>query len=252
MAIYFFSDIHIQNQKDPLYGSFLRVLRDHPQDGDTIVLNGDIFDLFVGDRPYFLEEYRELIQVLQGCGERGVEIHYLEGNHDFHLRKAFSNVPKMKIHSEVMGLSRNTGGSKKRFHIAHGDLVDSKDYGYRFLRLFFRGPLIRLFVTQAPSSWVKWFGETCSQTSRKSHVATFEDLPLERQEKIRKTFRAYAQRRFREGFDYVVMGHCHDLDEWQTQEGDRTCQYINMGFPPKHGSYLKWDSGDSLIRRISF
>jgi hypothetical protein len=52
-----------------------------------------------------------------------------------------------------------------------------------------------------------------------------------------------------EGYDYVVMGHCHDLDEMSFKVGERVGQYVNVGYPPVHGSYLSWSPGDEKIMR---
>jgi hypothetical protein len=34
--------------------------------------------------------------------------------------------------------------------------------------------------------------------------------------------------------------------------GERQVQYINMGFPPVHGTVLHWAQGDDRIRRVPF
>jgi hypothetical protein len=68
-------------------------------------------------------------------------------------------------------------------------------------------------------------------------------------ERLRKIYRSYAAERLAEGYDYVVMGHCHDLDEMSFQIGGRAGQYVNVGFPRVHGSYLSWSPGDEKIMR---
>jgi hypothetical protein len=45
------------------------------------------------------------------------------------------------------------------------------------------------------------------------------------------------------------MGHCHDLDEMQFNIGGRPGQYINIGYPRAHGSYVSWNVGDPVIAR---
>src|SRR3954471_11028327 len=99
MALYAVSDTHIWGPEDPLFRSLLRLLRDRAEAGDTVVLAGDLFDLFVGNKRVFLERYREFLTELEAAGRRGVRIHYIEGNHDFHLRGVFARIPGFALHS---------------------------------------------------------------------------------------------------------------------------------------------------------
>src|SRR4051812_11842373 len=98
MRVLVVSDLHISGPEDPLYASLLSLLKDKAQRGDTLVLAGDIFDLFIGAKPIFISRYWEFLQELTSAGRRGVELHYIEGNHDFLIRRAFSKIPGMKIH----------------------------------------------------------------------------------------------------------------------------------------------------------
>ena len=93
-----------------------------------------------------------------------------------------------------------------------------------------------------------------SRKSRDSQPVLFAHLPMERQEKLRKIYRNHAADRILEGFDFVIMGHCHDLDEKQFQVAGRVGQYMNVGYPRVHASMLVWDShsveGESKIYRM--
>ena len=53
MSVLIVSDLHIRGPSDPLYSSLLSLLRDRAATGDTVVLAGDLFDLFVGNKKYF-------------------------------------------------------------------------------------------------------------------------------------------------------------------------------------------------------
>src|SRR5262249_53544168 len=146
-----------------------------------------------------------------GAANRGVEIHYIEGNHDFMIRRAFARVRGMKVHTSEVTLERGD----KRFYVAHGDLADREDYGYRALRVLFRSPAMKAFVKFAPGSWVDGFGQFSSHRSRSAKPRLPSEYPIERRERLRKVYRSFAAQKIAEGFDYVVMGHCHDLDEME-------------------------------------
>ena len=249
MSVIAVSDLHIEGPQDPLYGSLLELLRTRVADGDTLVLVGDVFDLFVGHQPVFLEKYHDFIAELNAAAARGAEIHYIEGNHDFLLRQAFvapgAGKGSIIVHPREVAFTVQD----RKFFFAHGDLVDRTDYGYRALRLFFRSPLIRAFVAFAPGNWVDSFGRASSHQSRKRAPRAPDALPLDRRARLRKLYRSYAAEKLGQGFDFVVMGHCHDLDEMTFQIGGRSGQYVNVGYPRLHGSFLSWSPGDERIQR---
>jgi UDP-2,3-diacylglucosamine hydrolase len=245
MALYAVSDLHIWGPEDPLYRSLLSLLRDRAKSGDTVVLAGDLFDLFVGNKRVFRDRYSGFLSELAETGRRGVRVHYIEGNHDFHLRSAFARIPGLILHPREFALELDG----RRFFFAHGDLVDRKDYGYRALRLFFRSPLMKAAVALMPDAMIEWIGQTSARKSRESKPRLPMQLPTDRLEYLRNIYRSYAAERLAHGFDFVVMGHCHDLDEKSFVIGARRGQYVNVGFPRVHGSFLSWSPGDESIQR---
>ena len=238
------SDLHISGADDPLYPSLLKLIRS-ANHGDVLVLAGDVFDLFVGDKPLFMNRYREFFEELRGAGKRGTVLHYIEGNHDFLMSRALASIGGLTLHPEAVEFE--LGG--RRFFVSHGDLVDRSDYGYRALRVFWRSPFFRAFVRVAPGNWIDGIGKSSSRYSRVKSPRLPSELPLERRERLRRIYRSFAAEKIGEGHDFVVMGHCHDLDEMSFQQGGHTGQYINVGFPRAHGSYLSWSPGDTKIQR---
>jgi UDP-2,3-diacylglucosamine hydrolase len=243
VSIFAVSDLHIHSAEDPLYAGLLRLIRECAH-GDKLVLAGDVFDLFVGRKPVFMERYAEFFAELRAAGERGVETHYIEGNHDFQMAKVFRG-SKTRLHAESVELA--DGG--KRFFFAHGDLVDREDLGYRCLRAAFRSLPARALAYVLPGRALDAFGRTSSRYSREQKPALPAELPLKRRERLRLIFRNFAAEQLTRGYDYVVLGHCHDLDEMCFTVGGRVGQYINVGFPRTHGSFLSWSAGDAKIQR---
>lgn len=254
------SDIHIQGPDDPFFHSLLKIIRERVGSGDHLVLAGDIFDLYVGHKPVFQSRYAEFFEALRTAGGRGTRIHYIEGNHDFLIQRAFSGIPGLTVHPEQVTFEIEG----KRFFIAHGDKVDRRDYGYRALRAFFRSPVMKSLVRVVPGEWLDRIGHASSDASRRSNKKKYEKravipppmnaarkLPatLDRIDYLRKTFRSYAAERLSQGFDFVILGHCHDLDEKCFKIDGRHGQYINVGFPRVHRSMLTWSPGDERIQR---
>ncbi|MEK6577787.1 MAG: metallophosphoesterase [Bdellovibrionota bacterium] len=245
MALVIISDLHIWGEKDPLYENLLSLIRTRVNSGDTLILAGDLFDLFVGNKKIFLKRYHKFISELSEASLRGAVIHYIEGNHDFLLQKVFNAIPKMKVHSSSVSVVLNG----KRFFFSHGDLVDRSDLNYRLTRAFFRSLMMKGIVKIIPGSWLDWVGEKSSQYSRDKKPLLPAHLPILQIESMRKKYRGFASIILSKGFDYCVMGHCHDLDEMKFKIGDRSGQYINVGYPRAHGTYLTWKANEPYITR---
>ncbi|MCC7441341.1 MAG: UDP-2,3-diacylglucosamine diphosphatase [Bdellovibrionales bacterium] len=248
MRLFVLSDLHIEDDRDPTLAALIRFLDTEARPGDTVVLAGDIFDLFVGAKAVFLARYAGLLSGLRNAGERGVVLHYIEGNHDFHLRGALTAIPGLTLHDAEVPLE--LGG--RRFYVAHGDLVDRKDTGYLALRLFFRSPLMKAFVAAAPSAWIERIGDFSRDRSKGRNARLSTQLPLDRLERLRLAYRNFACEKMREGYDHIILGHCHDLDEKAFIIDGRRGQYINMGYPKVHKSILAWEAGEERVSRVPF
>jgi UDP-2,3-diacylglucosamine hydrolase len=241
MSIIAVSDLHIWGPEDPLYLSLITLLNEKILAGDTVVLAGDIFDLFVGNKSIFINQYSTFIESVKKVGTRGAQVHYIEGNHDFLIKNVFRGAAGVHVYAKDVKIE--TEG--KKFYFAHGDLVDPQDYGYQLLRILFRSPVMKAIVSVIPGRWLENFGKLSSRKSRQYH----SELPHDRIEPLRKVFRNYAAERIAQGYDFVVMGHCHDLDEMTFTVGNRKGQYVNIGFPRIHGSFLSWAPGEEKIQR---
>lgn len=244
MSLFVISDLHIWGTDDPLYQSLISLLKNRAVLGDTVILAGDLFDLFVGNKPIFKERYFEFFNAVASAQTRGIQVHYIEGNHDFLMKNAFPE-NGIQVHSKEVSIEI----AGKRFYLAHGDLANRRAYGYRFLRFFLRSPLMRAFVALMPGSWVEKIGVQSSLRSRNRRPLLSSELSGKGIEKLRRIYRNYAAERLAQGYDFVVMGHCHDLDEMFFKVGDRQGQYVNVGFPRTHGSFLSWSPGEEKIYR---
>ncbi len=245
MQLLVFSDLHILDKNDPIYQKLLERLKNKISGGDILVFAGDIFDLFIGGKKIFRARYQDFFEILSTLKKKGVEIHYIEGNHDFLMKNIFCDG---RLYARDFELTLEG----KKFYFAHGDLVKTNDLRYRMVRSFLRSSAMKGFVYCAPDGLVDWIGKNWSRHSRTGKIFRFEDMPQDRAEKIRLEFRNFASEKIKQGFDFVVMGHCHDKDEMVLSSGEKNAQYINMGYPKVHGSYLTWSPGDPLICRENF
>ena len=90
MQVSIISDIHVREEFCNGGNCLFKFLDKSKERGDTdIVLLGDIFDFMVGDFPEYIEKFKRLFEKMEKTLNEGVTIHYLEGNHDFHLKALF-------------------------------------------------------------------------------------------------------------------------------------------------------------------
>jgi len=244
MSLYVVSDIHIQGENDPNLKSLINLMTTRAKPKDVIVLAGDIFDIFVGKKEFFLKIYKKFFEAIKVAENNNVVIHYIEGNHDFLLEKNFKNHSNLKLHSQDLTLELG----EKKFFIAHGDLANKKDFGYIILRKILRSQLMKLILLVLPGEVIYKLGRYLSNKSEANKKKKGHYLETQ----IRKIYRTYAKGIMSQGYDYVILGHCHDLDQFEYDENKNYRQYINVGYPPTHKKLLYWSLNSQKINRIDF
>ena len=230
MRVWIFSDLHLTNSGSSLYRAFLKTLAIPSDSNDVIVFSGDIFDLMVGNSSYFKEKFGEFFEAVTRLSLASVGVHYIEGNHDFHLRDLFPS--SVIFHEDSVVLEDKAMSPPQKLYIAHGDLVDKEDQQYLRLRRFFRSKPIQVLSRILPGQWIERIGSRLSRPADQKARDLPESWDPEKRAKLRVTFRKFAHQK---GNDFVILGHCHDLDQLEPY-------YFNMGYPPVHGKYLYYET----------
>lgn len=233
---YFISDVHLGEQpalleKDRVT-QFVRFLQKLEQDAGQIFFVGDLFDFWFEYKYVIPKKHFTVIRQMARMREKGIEITYLAGNHDFWLGSFFDR--ELDIHTVTDEWTGEING--KRFFLFHGDGVAKKDHGYRFLKKLLRNRLsIHLFRWLHPD-WGIPLARFVSGSSRQyTNRVNLND---------QKDYIAFARQRFSEGYDFVVMGHRHT--PYQLDEQGKI--YINLGDWLEHYSYAVFDGTDLRIQ----
>lgn len=212
------SDVHLGT-----YGCHAKELHQYlstikPQ---TLILNGDIIDIWQFRKSYFPKSHLKVIKKLIDFAQKGTKVYYLTGNHDEMLRKFsdahignFSVLDKLVL--ELDG---------KKAWIFHGDVFDASvshakwiaklgGYGYDYLILMNR------FVNwclnkmgKAPYSFSKKI--KASVKSAVKFISDFEttatDLAIEKK------------------YDFVICGHIHEPKIVRKNNKFGSTMYLNSG-----------------------
>lgn len=234
------SDLHLWGPEDPLYRGLLRFFDEKLARGDKLFLVGDVFDLFVGNKTVFRERYNELIRAIRELGPRGIEIYYIEGNHDFQIEGVFDDCPHVHLYADKIHFEWDG----RKFLFCHGDRINWRDWGYQAFRAFTRNLFTQCIIEAIPGPLIDKLGTTMSKASRGVHY--------EANDRVVTMFRNYACDQISHGYDFVIMGHSHHLDDMRFRVSGHEGQYVNVGYPRKDRRYLELRTGQAFFELKSW
>ena len=187
----------------------------------TLVLNGDIIDIWQFRKSYFPKSHLKVIKKIIDLAAKGTKVYYVTGNHDEFLRKFsdtsignFSVVDKLVLDLDY-----------KKAWIFHGDVFDASvqhskwiaklgGIGYDYLIL------INRFVNwclkkmgKEPYSFSKKIKASVKKAVK--HISDFEstatELAIEKE------------------YDYVICGHIHEPKMIRKETKNGSTMYLNSG-----------------------
>ena len=187
----------------------------------TLVLNGDIIDIWQFRKSYFPKSHLKVIKKIIDLATKGTKVYYITGNHDEFLRKFsdtsignFSVVDKLVLDLDY-----------KKAWIFHGDVFDASvqhskwiaklgGIGYDYLIL------INRFVNwclkkmgKEPYSFSKKIKASVKKAVK--HISDFENTATELA--IEKEY------------DYVICGHIHEPKMIRKETKNGSTMYLNSG-----------------------
>ena len=205
---------------------------------DHLVIAGDFFDFWFARRHRIYPGFEPVVDRLAALKREGVRISLCEGNHDFFLTDYFTRRLGMEVYPEwaewcVDGL---------RILVSHGDTVDQGNRRYLLLRRFLRGPLARWLQKTLPLGLLWRAARYSSQMSKK--------MTAESRERLAHLMDDFALRKFAEGYDAVILGHCHKASLRVVSADGREKTFVTLGDWITHDSYLLLDQGRFTLRRF--
>jgi len=163
----------------------------------ALYLNGDLFHYLIAHDKFRTKSVDKVMAKFRELRDSGIGVHYVEGNRDFFLRGSFVE----DAVSDVAVEYAIPAGTKK-YLIIHGDMINDRDWKYRFWRRASKNPLTKLGVNLIPKKIAKNFVDSVERKLARSNFKHKTRIPVELME-------AYGKKRYREGFTDVVFGHFH-------------------------------------------
>ncbi|MBU6343326.1 MAG: UDP-2,3-diacylglucosamine diphosphatase [Bacteroidetes bacterium] len=227
------SDIHLGT-----YGCHARELHNYLKSIQprTLVLNGDIFDIWYFKKSYFPREHMEVVRRILKMAVNGTKVYYLTGNHDDVLRK-FGELSLGLIHLRNKLVFQIDG----RTHwVFHGDVFDASIQRARWLaRLGGEGYdlLIRLnrlinggrkLLGMGPVSFAAKIKKSVKGAVK--YISDFEETAI--------------QLAAEKEYDCVICGHIHrpQMREVIASNGNKVT-YLNSGDWVDHLTSLEFANG---------
>lgn len=230
--MFFLSDAHLGAESKSREGAREARLHDFlnslPGRASALYIVGDLFDFWFEYRTAIPRRHFATLAVLRRLRDAGVDITYLNGNHDFWLGRFLS---------EELGIRTADGAvtvehQGRRLWIHHGDGLIGGDLGYRGLKAVIRNPVsIALYGLLHPDLGIP-LAHWVSNLSRASR----EQRALEPD----RLWREIAEPRFAQGFDAVMIGHFHHA--YERREPKR--EFFVLGDWIERFSYVMLEDGN--------
>ena len=170
----------------------LAVLR--PQ---ALYLNGDLFHYLIAHKNFRTSAVDKVMEKFGELRDQGTSVNYVEGNRDFFIKGSFVEQFVSDINTEFA-----VTAGPRRFLVTHGDMINDRDWKYRFWRHASKNPVTKLGVTMIPKKTAQKLVDDVEKRLARSNFKHKTNLPLE-------LMKAYGDKRARDGFTDVIFGHFH-------------------------------------------
>lgn len=188
----------------------------------TLVLNGDIIDIWNFSKSYFPAAHMNVLRHLIKMASLGTRIVYITGNHDEALRKYtdlflgnFEIVDKLILNLD-----------DKKAWIFHGDVFDSSTKGYAKLlaKLGGKGYDLLIHINSAVNWCLKLMGK-----EKRSFSKTIKDSVKKAVAFISDFENTAAEIAIDKKYDYVICGHIHKPQIRKVVNENGQVLYLNSG-----------------------
>ena len=173
---------------------------------------GDAFQYLIGMKKFWTAGLREVMESWREVRRNGVRIVLIEGNRDF-----FLDGPELATEVDWSGRIYEFCAGERRYRLDHGDLVNRRDFQYRFWSRISKSAVARIWARLLPQSLavaiVRRMEAHLATTNRKfRYTKPIADL------------RRSASSAWEEGINVLFWGHFHT--HWECRERDHLAMIL--------------------------
>jgi len=159
--LWFVSDVHLTPSRPERSRRFLDFLEHRVAGaGADLVVAGDLFDWWFGSMPV-PPDVAEVVAALEALPG---SVLWMEGNHDVFVGRGLAESTPIGTTPDPVTIER----FGTHLHVAHGDMVDPSEVGYRIFRAFLRGPPGRLGARIMGARATRALGGLAATSSREA------------------------------------------------------------------------------------
>lgn len=188
----------------------------------TLVLNGDIIDMWSFSKSYFPKAHMEVLRYIIKMSNQGTRIVYITGNHDEALRK-YSDFILGNLEL-VDKLILDLDG--KKTWIFHGDVFDSSTNGYAKIIAKLGGKGYDLLILI--NSLINWMLVALGKEKR-SFSKMVKDSVKKAVSFISDFENTAAEIAIQKKYSYVICGHIHKPQIKEVENEHGKVMYLNSG-----------------------
>jgi UDP-2,3-diacylglucosamine pyrophosphatase LpxH len=203
----------------------------------TLVLNGDIIDMWNFSKNYFPNSHMEVLRYLMKLAMEDTEVYYITGNHDEMLRK-YSELKLGNFHIADK-LILNLDG--KQAWIFHGDVFDSTTKGYAKLlaKLGGKGYDLLILINRFVNWCLELVGSDKMSFSKKVKESVKKAVSF-----ISNFEQTAAELAIEKNYDYVICGHIHVPQMREVTNDKGKVMYLNSGDWVENLTALEYNNGE--------
>ena len=231
MKAIFFGDAHLSNKTKKELDSLIEFMNSVLSEADYVFILGDMFEFYHGYDGFVYEWFLPFVKKLRELSEEGKKLFFFEGNHEFLLGSYFEKVSSCRtlrrLVNEFDGL---------RVYISHGDEVRLSPISYLLRSKF----TLRLMDMLGPK--LSWNIAMLSSFFLSNKKKRYNEGTL-------RLFREFAAKKFKEGFDVVILAHSHIPDIYEITEGEKRKLYLNTGDIIRNRTYVEYSTESGFALR---
>ncbi|MEG1589850.1 UDP-2,3-diacylglucosamine diphosphatase [Chryseobacterium sp.] len=205
----------------------------------TLVLNGDIIDIWQFKKSYFPKPHLKVIKKIISLATKNTDVYYITGNHDEMFRKFTDfELGKLKVCNKLC-LEIND----KKTWIFHGDVFDASVQHSKWIaKLGGKGYDLLIVINNV----VNWFLEKMGR-EKYSFSKKIKNNVKKAVKYIGDFELTASELAIDNGYDYVVCGHIHQPQIREVSNKKGSCTYLNAGDWIENLSALEFNDNEWKI-----